>query len=139
MQEEVGLRGARVAAFAFDPDMAIAIDSTPANDLPMWDDTENTSYNTRLGEGPALYVADRATMADPRIVRFLLETSEKHGIPMQVRQPGGGAAPTPAPFTWRAGGRAQRIHLVPGRYAHTAVAIARLDDWKNTVALLHTA
>jgi endoglucanase len=37
VQEEVGLRGAQVAAYAFDPDLGIAIDSTPAFDLPSWE------------------------------------------------------------------------------------------------------
>jgi endoglucanase len=61
VQEELGLRGARVAAYALDPDLAIAIDSTPANDLPVWDGSENTFYNTRLDAGPALYIADSTT------------------------------------------------------------------------------
>src|SRR5574341_989105 len=40
VQEEIGLRGAKVAAHYFNPDLAIAIDSTPANDLPMQDEGE---------------------------------------------------------------------------------------------------
>lgn len=71
VQEEVGLRGANVAAFAFDPDLALALDCTPANDLPSWDGEENTLYNTRLDHGPALYIADRATLSDPRLIRHL--------------------------------------------------------------------
>jgi tetrahedral aminopeptidase len=49
VQEEIGLRGAKVAAQHFNPDLAIAIDSTPANDLPMHDGSENMVYNTKLG------------------------------------------------------------------------------------------
>ena len=52
VQEEIGLRGARVAAYAFNPDLAIAVDSTPAYDLPVWEETENSGYNTRLGARP---------------------------------------------------------------------------------------
>jgi tetrahedral aminopeptidase len=48
VQEEVGLRGAQVAAYAFNPDLAIAIDSTPAHDLPRHDGTENAVYNSKL-------------------------------------------------------------------------------------------
>ena len=58
VQEEIGLRGAKVAAQYFKPDMAIAIDSTPARDLPLHDGSENTFYNTKLGLGPAIYIAD---------------------------------------------------------------------------------
>ncbi len=53
------------------PDMAIAMDSTPAHDLPMHDDSENMTYNTKLGLGPAIYIADGSTLHDPRLVRFL--------------------------------------------------------------------
>ena len=52
VQEEIGLRGARVAAYAFNPELAIAIDSTPAHDLPTWDGSENGAYNAKLGGGP---------------------------------------------------------------------------------------
>ncbi len=68
VQEEVGLRGAGVAAHSLDPEVAIAVDCTPARDLPRWDGGENTDYNTRLGLGPALYTADRATVSDQRLL-----------------------------------------------------------------------
>jgi tetrahedral aminopeptidase len=138
VQEEVGLRGARVAAYAFNPDLAIAVDSTPANDLPTWDGSENTQYNTRLGAGPAVYVADSRTLSDPRLVRYLLETGEKNAIPVQVRQPGGGGTDAGAIHMAQTGVPTVSVS-VPGRYAHTAAGLARLDDWKNTMALLHTA
>ena len=65
VQEEIGLRGAKVAAQYFKPDMAIAIDSTPANDLPVYDGSENTSYNVKLGLGPAIYIADGSNSSRP--------------------------------------------------------------------------
>jgi tetrahedral aminopeptidase len=138
VQEEVGLRGARVAGYAFNPDLAIAIDSTPANDLPVWDGSENTRYNTRLGAGPAVYVADARTLSDPRLIRYLLETGEKNNIPVQVRQPGGGGTDAGAIHMSQSGIPAGSVS-VPGRYAHTAAGLARLDDWKHTLALLHAA
>jgi putative aminopeptidase FrvX len=137
VQEEIGLRGARVAAYAFDPDMAIAVDSTPAYDLPTWDDTENTTYNTRLGEGPALYIADSATLSDPRLVRFFVETAETAGIPYQFRQPGGGGTDAGAIHRQRRGIPSISIS-VPGRYHHTPASIARVSDWQNTLALVFT-
>lgn len=143
VQEEVGLRGARVAAYAFDPDLAIAIDSTPAYDLPAWDDdgssrTENTAYNTRLGEGPAIYVSDGSTISDPRLVRYLMETAEANGIPYQLRQPGGGGTDAGSIHKRRSGIPSVSVS-VPGRYHHTPVAICRTADWQHTLALLHAA
>lgn len=139
VQEEVGLRGARVAAYAFDPDMAIAVDSTPANDLPHWDDEdENDRYNTRLDAGPAIYVMDSATIPDRRLVNWLVETAEDVKIPYQLRQPGGGGTDAGAIHKTRGGIPSVSVS-VPSRYAHTAASIARLDDWANTLRLLHTA
>lgn len=136
VQEEVGLRGARVAAYAFDPDIAIAIDSTPAIDLPMWDDSENFQYNTRLDAGPAIYIADSSTLADPRLIRHFAETGDALGIPYQFRQPGGGGTDAGAMHRVRAGVASLSIS-VPSRHAHTAVLIGRLADWENALRLLH--
>lgn len=139
VQEEVGLRGARVAAYTFDPDMAIAVDSTPAYDLPHWDDDdENDRYNTRLDAGPALYVMDRGTIADRRLVSWLEETASQADIPYQLRQPGGGGTDAGAIHKTRSGIPSVSVS-VPSRYAHTAVGMARQDDWANTLRLLHTA
>jgi endoglucanase len=138
VQEEIGLRGAKVAAYAFDPDLAIVLDATPAYDLPNWDNAENTQYNTRLGSGPAIYIADSSTLSDPRLIRLLTETAELQGIPCQIRQPGGGGTDAGAIHRQRAG--IPSISLsVPHRYSHTAVSIARLSDWENTLKLVHAA
>ncbi len=138
VQEEVGLRGARVAGYAFNPDLAIVVDSTPAMDMPMWDDSENTRYNTRLDAGPAIYIADSSTLADPRLVNHLAKTGDQFGIPYQFRQPGGGGTDAGAIHTRRAGVPSISVS-VPGRYAHTAVMMCRLNDWLHTLQLVHAS
>jgi len=138
VQEEVGLRGAKVAAHAFAPDLAVAIDSTPANDLPAHDDEENVSYNTRLGFGPAIYTADAGTLNDPRLIGWLSRAGDRLGIPYQFRQPGGGGTDAGAIHRQLAGIPTVSVS-VPHRYSHTAVSLARIDDWKHTLALLHAA
>lgn len=138
VQEEVGLRGARVAAYALDPDLAFVLDCTPANDLPAWDGSENHRYNTRLGAGPAVYLADSSTLSDPRLVQFLLQTAKQAGIHCQVRQPGGGGTDAGAIHKQRAGIPSISVS-VPGRYLHTQAALARLSDWKASLSLMHAA
>ncbi len=138
VQEEIGLRGAKVAAQYFNPDLAIVIDATPANDLPVFDGGENTSYNTKLGLGPAIYIADGSTLHDPRLVRFLRETAEAEGIPYQFRQPGGGGTDSGAIQKALSGIPAVSVS-VPHRYTHSPLSISRVDDWKNTINLLHAA
>jgi endoglucanase len=138
VQEEIGLRGAKVAAQYFNPDLAIAIDSTPANDLPLHDGRENMVYNTKLGLGPAIYVADGSTLHDPRLVRFLRETAESERIPYQIRQPGGGGNDSGAIQRSLSGIPTVSVS-VPHRYTHSPISIARVEDWKNTIHLLHVA
>ena len=138
VQEEIGLRGAKVAAQYFNPDLAIAIDSTPASDLPLHDGSENMSYNTKLGLGPAIYVADGSTLHDPRLVRFLREIAETEKIPYQIRQPGGGGTDSGAIQRSLAGIPTVSVS-VPHRYTHSPVSISRVDDWKHTLDLLHAA
>ncbi len=135
VQEEVGLRGARVAGYALQPDLAIALDSTPANDLPAWDGEPNERYNTRLGAGPAIYVADARTISDPRLLRHLVATAEKHRIPWQLRQAGGGGTDAGAIHLSRSGVPSISVST-PIRGSHTAVSIARLEDWRNTLRLV---
>jgi putative aminopeptidase FrvX len=138
VQEEIGLRGAKVAAQSFNPDMAIAIDSTPANDLPVYDGSENTAYNTKLGLGPAIYLADGSTLHDPRLVRFLSQVGDAENIPYQFRQPGGGGTDSGAIQRALTGIPTVSVS-VPHRYTHSPLSISRLDDWKHTLALLHAA
>ena len=138
VQEEVGLRGAKVAAYAFDPDVAIAVDSTPAYDLPTHDGAENIAYNTKLGLGPAIYVHNHATIDNPHMVRYLREAAASAGIPCQIRQPGGGGTDAGAIQRTRAGYSVVSVS-VPGRYAHTPIGLCRVDDWKHTLALLQSA
>ncbi len=144
VQEEIGGRGAHVAAYTFNPDMAFALDSTPAYDLPVWDDddrtgvTENAVYNSRLGFGPAIYLADSGTLSDPRLIRHLAESAEAAGIPYQFRQPGGGGTDAGAIHRQRAGIPSVSVSM-PSRYQHTAASIGRISDWQNTLALLQVA
>jgi endoglucanase len=135
VQEEIGLRGAEVAAYALEPDIAIAIDSTPAHDMPNHDGSESSFYNTKLGLGPAIYVYNFATIDNPRLVRFLKETAEAENVPYQIRQPGGGGTDAGAIQRTRAGVAVVSVS-VPHRYTHSPISISRVDDWKNTLKLL---
>ncbi|NPV84550.1 MAG: M42 family peptidase [Anaerolineae bacterium] len=138
VQEEIHLRGAHTAAYALAPHLAIVIDATPAWDLPTWDGSENVRYNTRLDAGPAIYIADEATLYDPRLIRYLAETAEKHQIPYQYRQPGKGATDAGSIHRKRAGIPTVAVS-VPIRYPHTPISVCRLADWQNTFQLLHHA
>jgi endoglucanase len=139
VQEEIGLRGAKVAAYRVDPVAAFALDSTPAYDLPpSQDGRENVQYNTRLGLGPALYRSDHYTIGDARLISHLEAVARAAGLRYQFRQPGGGGTDAGAIHKSRAGIPSLSVS-VPGRYAHTAHTLVRLADWRGLVALMNAA
>lgn len=138
VQEEIGLRGAKVAAYHFDPEIGLALDSTPANDLPDYDGQENTIHNTKLDGGPAIYLMDGATLGDRRVIRWLTEAADAEGIPWQYRQPGRGGTDAGSIHKTRAGVPSASVS-VPQRYLHSAAGMVRTDDVLNTIKLLHAA
>lgn len=132
VQEEVGLRGARVAAFAIDPDCAFALEGTIADEIPKEKDVSPT---TEMGKGPAITVMDRSFIADRRLVRLLIDTAEEQGIPYQIKQPGMGGTDAGAIHLAREGVPSATV-AVPSRYIHSPVALMSLDDFDNTVRLM---
>jgi endoglucanase len=138
VQEELGLRGAKISAYKFNPEIGIAMDSTPANDLPDFDGEENPRYNTRLDGGPAIYLLDGATIGDHRLIKWLSETAEAEGIPYQYRQGGPGGTDAGSIHKSRAGVPSVSVS-VPQRYLHSAAGLVRIDDVMNTLRLLHAA
>lgn len=135
VQEEVGLRGARVAAYRLEPDLAFALEGTLCDDLPK---EEDVSPVTELGKGPALTVMDRRTIPDPRLVSFLISTADTHDIPYQFRRTVGGGTDAGAIHLSRSGVPAAGVS-VPCRYIHAPAAICSKADFENTVRLMRAA
>lgn len=131
-QEEVGLRGAAVAAYALDPDIAIVLEGTTCYDVT---NVEEPDYATRLGAGPALSVLDMASYFDKNIIKKILEIAQTNHINVQFRQTVMGA------------NDAGKIHLtkegiptaalsVPCRYIHSPVSVMSKNDFKNCIELV---
>ena len=137
VQEEIGLRGATTAAYHIKPDVAIVIDCTPALDIPAPGDPDE-STNVALGAGPAVYVMDRGTIQDPRLVQYLLKTAADHEIPVQVRRPGGGGTNT-ASIQRNGGSVAAATVSLPGRYLHAPTSMIDLSDYGHTLQLVEAA
>lgn len=140
VQEEVGLRGATVAARAFKPDLAIAIETTTANDLPDPDADPDDLMTTpnptcKVGEGPVLTVMDRSVMVNPKLVRYLRQTAEQNAIPYQLKtRPGGGTDAGSIQF--QNGGVVAGTVSLPARYIHSPAALIHPEDFGHTVDLL---
>ena len=134
-QEETGLRGARVAAFRIEPDLAFALEGTICDDMPK---KEDVSPTTELGKGPAISIMDRSFVADRRLVRLLIDQAEANGIPYQFKQPGAGSTDAGAIHLSKAGVPSVAVS-VPSRYIHSPVSMASLNDFDHTVALMKAA
>ncbi len=135
VQEEIGLRGAGVAAYAVQPDVAVALEGTVADDLPKQQDVSPT---TELGKGPSISVMDRSAHADRRLVRILMETATAHDIPWQFKQPGVGGTDVGTIHLAREGVPAVAV-AVPCRYIHTPAALMDPADVRNKIELMRKA
>jgi len=131
VQEEVGLRGAKVAAYSIKPNLALVLECTPAYDLPS---EKDESPNVALGRGPSIYVMDRVTIQDPRLVSHITRTAASRDIPFQIRRPGGGGTNT-AVIQRSDSGVAAATIATPGRYLHSPVSMINLDDYSKVVEL----
>lgn len=133
-QEEVGLRGARVAAYRALPDIAFILEGTGAADMPQPKESD-TSRVPALGKGPVITIMDRSVICDKALVKLLSSTAAVNKIPRQIKQPGIG------------GTDAGRIHLtkegvrtvvlaIPARYIHSPVCLMNKQDIANGLKLM---
>ncbi|MBD3184568.1 M20/M25/M40 family metallo-hydrolase [Candidatus Poribacteria bacterium] len=132
VQEELGLRGAGVAAYALNPDFAFALEGTTAGDMPT---KRDVSPSTNMGGGPAITVMDRSVISDKRLVKLLVNTAEKEGIPYQFKRTVTGGTDSGAIHRARSGVPSVTV-AVPIRYIHSPVGMLNLKDFQNTVKLM---
>ncbi len=134
-QEEVGLRGSRVAAHRIDPDLAFALEGTICDDMPK---DVDTSPVTVVGKGPAITFMDRSVIADGRLVRLLTRVAEENGIPYQYKRAVAGGTDSGAIHLARAGVPSVTV-AVPARFIHAPAGILSRQDLDHAVALLKAA
>ncbi len=131
-QEEVGLRGAKVAGFEVKPDIGIALDVTLACDVP---NVAAAEQITKLGNGVAIKIKDSASISHPGLVRAFRQLAEEKKIPYQLEiLPRGGTDAGALQLAWK--GAAAITLSIPTRYVHSVVESAHKDDIKGTIDLL---
>lgn len=129
-QEEVGTRGAIGAAYSIDPEIGISTDVTLTGDTP-----KAMTMEVSLGKGPAIKVRDGGMLADPRVIRWMVATAEKAGIPYQMEILEGGTTDARSMQVTRAGVPAGCVSI-PCRYIHSPSEMVDYDDVQNVVRLL---
>jgi endoglucanase len=132
-QEEVGLRGAPVAAYAVEPDIALVLEATVCDDSPKRKDESPT---TRLGGGVAITIADKSVLTDRRLVNLFLETAREYHIPFQIKQSVSGSTDA-GRISLAREGVPSAVLAVPTRYIHSPVSMLSLRDFENMIALMN--
>jgi endoglucanase len=132
VQEEIGLRGATAAGWSIQPDIAVALDITLANDIPGVPEPDQI---TKLGAGAAIKIMDSSLICHPKVVEHFRALAEKNEIPhqMEILSRGGTDA-----------GGIQRLHggipsftlSIPSRYVHTVNETVHEDDVQACIDLL---
>ncbi len=130
VQEEVGIRGARPAAYRIDPDLAIALDVTSTGDQIKGD-----KLVVRLGGGAAIKVHDTGLVVPPAIRDWMVARAEADGIPYQLELLNLGTTDAAGIQTAREGVPSGCISI-PCRYVHTTSETVDLGDVEACVALL---
>jgi len=133
VQEEVGLRGAAVAAHHIEPDFGINIDTTIAFDTP---GARPHEMVTELGKGTGIKIMDSSTICDTRMVDFLRKTADKHKIKWQSEiLPAGGTDTAGLQRNGKTGSIAGGISI-PTRHIHQVIEMADKDDIQASIDLL---
>lgn len=131
VQEEVGARGVRTAAYGIDPDWGIVVDVTDPDDTP-----GTKKYgNVQLGKGAAVKLMDRSIICHPEAVRELEQAAHAAGVAFQREIMRDGGTDAGAIHTTRMGVRTGGISI-PCRYVHTPVETVDVADVEACVALL---
>ena len=132
VQEEVGdFGGARTTTFALDPEVALAVDVTPATDIPGGDAKLEGAHD--LGAGP---VIQRGSTINPRVFELLCEAAEAEGIAHAIGVSAGTTHTDMDAVHLSRTGVAAGLVSIPTRYLHTPTELVALDDVDATVRLI---
>lgn len=131
VQEEIGLFGARTAAFEVRPDVAVAVDVTHATDAPGVDEKELGT--SPLGSGP---VIGRGSTLSPKVSEMLVETAEAEGIEYSLAASGRGTSTDADVLQISRSGIPTGLVSIPLRYMHSPVEMVDLRDVEAVVELL---
>jgi putative aminopeptidase FrvX len=132
IQEEVGLRGATIAAFRVMPDVGIALDASVSGDTPGLREGEAPA---KMNEGPVVTVADGGLITHPKLLKHITDCAKQEKIPYQL-ETGLRGSTDAAKIALTKDGVPSGVISVPVRYIHSPAAIMSMDDVEKTVDLV---
>ncbi len=126
VQEEIGLRGAKVVANTRDPEYVIALDTYTTTDAPGVDEFYKP---IKFGEGPVLRMVDTRAISTPKMVKYFKQIAQDKDIPCQYGVTGG----TTDGMALQESGCLTISIGVPVKYSHSTVECA---DWRDVLNLV---
>jgi endoglucanase len=132
VQEELGLRGAQVAASRIQPQIGIGLDTTIANDVPGAQPHEAVC---RLGQGVAIKIMDSSVVCDPRMVDLMRRVAVQNSIEHQMEILPRGGTDTAAMQRFGQGAITGCVS-VPSRYVHSVIEMISEKDLQGAIDLL---
>ena len=140
VQEEVGLRGARIATHRVDPDAAIVIDTVPSGGTP--DVDYHRDLRMKVGDGPVLTLTSSGGasgyLGNPAMRDFLRKAAADSGVTVQESIFYGGNSDAAAVHLVRDGVPTGVINIAR-RYSHSPVEMLDLRDAVGSLLLLEQA
>ncbi len=133
VQEEIGLRGARTAAYGIDPDIGIAVDVTFATDHPSMADAMKRENFIELGKGPVL---TRGPNINPTLFDLLVKTAKAEKISVQISAEPGGTGTDANALQLNRAGVVTGLVSIPLRYMHSPCELISLKDLEQCAKLL---
>ena len=131
VQEEIGLRGAKAAAYTIAPDFALILETTTAADFPSAHADEKVC---QLGNGPVVSFMDRSTLYDRKLYQLANTLCQENGIPVQTKTRIAGGNDSGAVHVSRGGVRTLAISA-PCRNLHSPSCVANLADIQYCLTL----
>ncbi len=135
IQEEVGLRGATVAAFQLRPDVGVALDVTVAGDVP---GVQEVEAPIKMRKGPSVTVTDYGLITHPKVLKWFINAAEESKVPYQLETTSGGTTDA-ARIALSREGVPSGVLSIPTRYIHSPASLLSLVDLENTIELTVTA
>ncbi len=133
-QEEIGLRGAKVAAYAVNPAFAIVCEATTAADVA---DVTGEKKVCSLGKGAVVGFMDRHTVYDRQLYRLAFDTAQKFQIPCQTKTAVAGGNDAGVIHLSRGGVRTIAVSI-PCRYLHSSSCVIHKEDAESCLKLVGT-
>ena len=131
VQEEVGLRGATVAAYDIKPDIALVIEGTTCSDVY---GSKPHNQVTNLGGGAVMTAMDRAAISDKEYYDFIMKTASENRIKLQIKRTAMGGTDAGA-IQRSCAGVKTAVLAVPCRYIHSPVSVMNLEDYESVYKL----